>query len=201
MKRGECKILFAALICLFVFSACGKKDASEGFDILSFSDDTTDAAKLVEEANQDLNKIKILYKKNEVQLDELKAAMSGKDIETVKKITDDLVYVLNDGMSLGESAVEKIGKAQQKNIDADFKDYLSLKEESLRKQLEAFEHRRQAARLLRDSFGTADLKKYEEAIARFKEKEENFIKTMEESKVISKKANDLAKQSSKKVKE
>lgn len=201
MKKGGYKILFGALICLSMFSACQKKDASEGFDILNFSDDTTAAAELVEQANQDLNKIKVMYKKNEVQLEELKAAMSGRDIETVKKITDDLVYVLNDGMSLGESAVEKLGKAQQKNIDVDFKDYLSLKEESLRKQLEAFENRRQAARLLRDSFGTADPKKIEEAKAGFKEKEEKFMKTMETAREISKKANDLAKESSKKVKE
>ena len=200
MIKSGCKILFGALICLSILSACQKKDASsEGFDILSFSDDTTDAAELVEQANQDLNKIKVMYKKNEVQLEELKAAMSGKDIETVKKITDDLVYVLNDGMSLGESAVEKIGKAQAMNINADFKDYLSLKEESLRKQLEAFENRRQAARLLRDSFGMTDPAAIEKAKAGFKEKEEACIKMLEESNEINKKANQLAKDSSKKA--
>jgi hypothetical protein len=82
--------------------------------------------------------------------------MSAKDAEKVKKITDDLVYLINDGIALGEGAVEKIVKAQQMNINPDFKEYLSLKEESLRKQLEAFESRRQAVRLLRDSFGTND---------------------------------------------
>jgi len=199
MRKGGFKITLAVLICVTVFSACKKTDSSEGFDVLSFSDDTSDAAELVEQANQDLNKIKILYKKNEDQLEELKAAMGGKDIATVKKITDDLVYVLNDGMSLGESAVEKIGKAQAMNINADFKDYLSLKEESLRKQLEAFENRRQAARLLRDSFGTTDPAAIEKAKAAFKEKEEACIKMLEESNEINKKANQLAKDSSKKA--
>ena len=199
MRKGELKITLAVLICVAVFSTCKKTDSSEGFDVLSFSDDTSDAAELVEQANQDLNKIKILYKKNEDQLEELKAAMGGKDIATVKKITDDLVYVLNDGMSLGESAVEKIGKAQAMNINADFKDYLSLKEESLRKQLEAFENRRQAARLLRDSFGTTDPAAIEKAKAAFKEKEEACIKMLEESNEINKKANQLAKDSSKKA--
>jgi ferritin len=76
-----------------------------------------------------------------------------------------------------------------------------LKEESLRKQLAAFESRRQAVRLLRDSFGTNDSALVEKAKLAFKEKEESFAKTMEESKEISKKANDLAKEASKKNRE
>ena len=200
MKQSRWKILIAAMLCaVSMFSACKKNDSSESFDVLSFSDDTSSAAELIEQANQDLNKIKILYKKNEAQLEELKAAMGGKDIATVKKITDDLVYVLNDGMSLGESAVEKIGKAQQLNINADFKEYLSMKEESLRKQLEAFENRRQAARLLRDSFGATDPAAIEQAKNGFKEKEEICVKLLNESAEINKKANAFAKESSKKV--
>jgi hypothetical protein len=131
---------------LFVF-ACQKTATTDGFDTLLFSDDTSSAASLVEQANEDLNKIKVMYKKNEVQRDDLIAAISAKDTQKVKDITDDLVYLINDGMALGESAVEKINRAQQLNIDADFKEYLSLKEESLRKQLDAFESRRQAVRL------------------------------------------------------
>lgn len=186
------------LLLLFLFAACSKSDSSNTFDVLSFSDDTSAAADYVLEANQDLNKIKIIYKKNEAKLDELKSAMSEKDIDKVKKITDDLVYIINDGMALGESAVEKIVKAQEMNINADFKEYLRLKEESLRKQLEAFENRRQAARLLRDSFGTNDPALIEKAKGGFKEKEESFEKTMKEAHEISLKANELAKEVSKK---
>lgn len=193
------KILFLVLAGLLMFSACKKTDSSEGFDTLLFSDDTTAAADLVQEANEHLNKIKVMYKKNEAMRDELLAAMSGKDTEKVKKITDDLVYLINDGMALGEKALEKINKAQQMNINPDFKDYLSLKEESLRKQMDAFENRRQAVRLLRDSFGTNDPALVEKAKLGVKEKEEVFAKMMEESKEISKKANELAKESSRKV--
>lgn len=197
--RISLKIIVVVLTGLSLSSACRTTDTAEGFDVLSFSDDTTAAAGLVSQANEDLNKIKVMYKKNEVQLEELKAAMGDKDAATVKKITDDLVYVLNDGMALGESAVEKISRAQQMNINADFKDYLSLKEESLRKQLEAFENRRQAARLLRDSFGTTDPAAIEKAKLGFKEKEEVCMKMLDASKEINKKANDLAKASSRKT--
>ncbi|MGI8788155.1 MAG: hypothetical protein ACR2HG_10380 [Pyrinomonadaceae bacterium] len=200
MKKELIKILPGSLICLLIlFSACQKKETSEGYDILNFSDETTAAADLVASANEDLNKIKVMYKKNEYQLDELKTAMNDKDIEKVKKITDDLVYVLNDGMGLGESAVNKIEQAEAMNVNADFKEYLDIKAQSLRKQMEAFENRRQAARLLRDSFGTSDPKAIEKSKEGFKEKEEAFQNTIEEARKISKKADDLAKETSKKT--
>jgi len=199
MNKIQFKISLFALAVLFIFSACNKTETSDGFDVLSFSDDTTAAAKLVSQANEDLNKIKVIYKKNEVQREELVTAMGEKDIEKVKKITDDLVYVINDGMRLGEEAVEKIGRAQDMNISPDFKDYLSLKEDSLEKQLEAFENLRQAVRILRDSFGTNDAKQIEQGKIVFKEKDEKFVKTMAEAKEISKKANQLAKESSQKL--
>ena len=201
MNKASIKIMLIVLTFLFIFSACKKSENSDDFDTLFYSDDTTDAAELVADANEDLNKIKIMYKRNEVQLEELKAAMGDKDIEKVKKITDDLVYVLNDGMALGEKAVEKINRAEQMNINADFKEYLSLKEESLQKQLEAFENRRQAAILLRDVFGAANPAAIEKAKLGFKENEEKFMKTLETSREINKKANELAKESAKKGKE
>lgn len=199
MKFGAFKNLIVLFVCVTVFFACKKNDTSDSYDVLSFSDDTTDAAELVGSANEDLNKIKVLYKKNEDQLEELKSAMKANDTQKVKDITDDLVYVINEGMTLGESAVEKIEKAEAMNINPDFKQYLDLKAQGLRKQLEAFEERRQAARLLRDIFGSNDAKMIEQAKLGFKEKDDHFQTIMEEARKISKKANDLARESSKKI--
>ncbi|MCY7377392.1 MAG: hypothetical protein LH472_15640 [Pyrinomonadaceae bacterium] len=191
----RCALLFPVLLSLL--TACGKSESSESFDTLFFSDDTTAAAELVADANEDLNKIKIMYKKNEDQLEDLKTAVGDKDIEKVKKITDDLVFIINDGITLGESALGKIEKAEAMNVNSDFKDYLNLKAQSLQKQLDAFEHRRQAARLLRDSFGTNNPAAIEKAKGAFKEQEENAQKTLVVAQEYSKKANDLAKEASK----
>ena len=190
-RIGLCFLLLLALL-----TACGKTDSTEGYDVLNFSDDTTAAAELVSQANEDLNKIKVMYKKNEDQLEELKSAMKDNNIEKVKKITDDLVYVINDGMGLAESAVEKIEKAEAMNVNPDFKEYLDLKAQGLRKQLEAFEERRQAARLLRDVFGANDAAMIEKSKLGFKEKEDHFQKIMDEAREIGKKANEVAKRSS-----
>lgn len=201
MKTVRFKFALVALTASLIFSACGKKDSTEGFDVLSFSDDTSAAAELVSQANEDLNKIKVMYKKNEAQREDLIGAMSEKDAAKVKQITEDLAYLINDGIKLGEDAIDKISRAQQMNVDSDFKEYLSLKEESLRKQVTAFESRRQALLLMRDVFGTNDPAQVEKAKLEFKAKEESFAKTMEESKEISKRANNLAKESAKKFKE
>ena len=201
MNKVFLKVTLVALTSLFIFSACKNNETSESFEILDFSDETTAAAELVSQANEDLNKIKVMYKKNEGYREELIASMGEKDEAKVKKITEDVAYLINDGMKLGEDAVGKISRAQQMKIDPDFKEYLSLKEESLRKQLEAFESRRQALLLLRNVFGTNDAALVEKAKLEFKEKEESFAKTLEESKKISKEANDFAKESSRKLKE
>jgi predicted nucleic acid-binding Zn-ribbon protein len=200
MKTNPFKYALVVLACLslcVVLSACGKGD-SESSDLLNFSDDTTAAAQLVSEANEDLNKIKVKYKENEAKREDLKDAMKNNDVEKVKRISDDLVYIINDGMALGESAIGKIEKAQEMSINADFKEYLRLKELSLRKQMEAFENYRQAARSLRDGYNPKDEKQRETVRAAFTTRNENFQKIMDEAKEYSKQANNLAKESAKK---
>lgn len=201
MNKGSRKNFFIFVICLSLclfLKGCGKNGQTETSDILNFSDDTTTAAQLVADANEDLNKIKVLYKKNEDKRDELIAAMKGNDTENVRKIADDLVYIINDGMALGESAIGKIEKAREMNINSDFNEYLRLKIESLRKQMDAFENYRQAARFLRDGYDPKDDKRRADVKLEFAKRDENFQKTMEVARDYGKQANDLAKESVKK---
>ncbi len=192
------RIVLFSLVLTSLF-ACKKADVSDSYDVLDFSDDTTKAAELVADANEDLNKIKIMYKKNEAQLDELQTAVKDKDIAKVKTIAENLGYIINDGTRLGQSALEKIESAEAMDVNADFKDYLDLKAQSLQKQLDAFEHRRQAALLLRDSFGTNNPAAIEKARNGFKEQEEVAQKILATAKELSEKANTLAKETSKKT--
>ncbi len=201
MKAKRYKILLIIstfLLGCILLSSCSKGN-SESSDLLSFTDDTTAAAQLVAEANEDLNKIKIKYKENEAKREELKEAMKNNDSEKVKSISDDLVYLINDGMALGEKAIEKISKAQEMSINPDFKEYLNLKELSLQKQMEAFENYRQAARFLRESYNPKDEKQRETVKTEFAKRDDNFHKIMDEAKEYSNKANVLAKESAKKA--
>lgn len=199
-QRPKVMHLFAGslVLCLALTASCWKADNSASSDLLKFSDDTTAAARLVDDANEDLNKIKIKYKENEIKREELKNAMKGNDVEKVQTIANDLVYLINDGMKLGDDAINKITAAQEMDINPDFREYLHLKELSLRKQMEAFENYRLAARFLRDGYDPKDEKQRETVKTEFATRDENFHKIMETAREYSKQANDLAKESSRK---
>ncbi len=177
---------------LFTFS-CKKGDDSS---ILSLTNDTDEAVKLIDSANKDLQEIKKLYKANESRVEDLKQAMKDEKIEEVKKIANDAVYAINNGMGLGIKAVEKIDEAKNLDINDDFREYLDLKENSLRKLMEAFELRRQIALALRDGYDPKNIKQRDIVKAEFQEKDELFKKLQKEAQKDSRKANVLAKEAS-----
>ena len=198
MSRSAIIILTAAL--LWTAACRSSSRSSDGFDILGPADETANAAKLVSEANQDLTKIKVLYKQNESKREELKKALETNDAEQVKKTSDDVVYLINDGAAFGKSAIEKIEKAQELNANEDYKEYLRLKEEALKRQLEAFENYRQAARSLRDNYDPKNAQLRDKVKEEFKTRSENYQKIMEKARDFSNQANELAKDALKKQK-
>ena len=182
------------MVVLFIcFSSACKRSGGGGIDILGPADETAEAAKVVASANEDLTKIKVLYQQNEGKREDLKKAMEANNAEAAKKIADDVVYLINDGASSGNSAVEKIQKAQEMQINDDYREYLRLKEESLKRELEAFENYRMAARTLRESYDPKNAAMREKVKAEFKTRSENYRKVMEEARDYSKRANELAK--------
>lgn len=186
-------LILLTLICLAVSCKTPETD-SDNSSILNFSsDDTEKAVVLVQEANDELRRIKILYNENESELKNLREATKNQDAARIKQIANDLVYVINDGFIFADSAKSKIDEAQGLNINSQFKDYLGLKEDSLDLQIEAFKSLHEAARLLRDGAGSQNKQEIELAKLAFKEKDDNFKKKMEEAKQKSIQADELAK--------
>jgi hypothetical protein len=182
----------ATLCALLLLQACKSSGRSEGPSIFS-TDETAEAAKVVASANEDLTKIKVLYKQNEGKREEIKKAMETDNAEQVKKIADDVVYLINDGFDSAQSAVDKIEKAQEMNINDDYREYLRLKEESLKREMAAFESYRQAARTLRDNYDPKNAAMRDKVKEDFKNRVENYRKLMEEARDYSNRANELAK--------
>ena len=178
-----------------MFSACpGKKNSSQTGGILTF-DQTDEAGNEVKEANDQLKLIKQRFKENENRLEELQAAMKGKNPEKVREIADELVTQINAGTEVGEDAINKLRVAQEKNINEDYKKYLSLKIQALEKYVQAFEERRQAAILLRDGYDPKNAAKREQVIAAFKEREDKFKEIVQSARELSEEANRLARES------
>jgi len=184
-------LMFGAVL---ISVSCRSSGGSGGLDILGPPDETGEAAQLVAEANQDLQKIKVLYKKNEGKREELKKAMSADDAVTVKKISDDVVYLIKDGAEFGENAIEKLQQAQDMEINDDYAEYLRLKTEALKKQLAAFENYRQAARSLRDNYDPKNTQLRDKVKAEFEKRSENYQTIMEKAREYSSQANELAKE-------
>lgn len=206
MKKSFLLLLVFCLLAFF--SACRASRSSStstpdsddgGIQIFGNSDQTQEAADLVYAANEDLNKVKKIYKENEHGVQDLTEAINQKDVEKVKQIADDLVYKINDGMNIGTEAVAKIEKAQELKINETFKEYLSLKELALQKQLDAFEFRRQAGIKIRDAYGEKDKLKIDLAKADLVEKEKNFKLYMDQAKEMSMRANQIYKDSLRKT--
>lgn len=182
----------AAIVCALLASCSGG-------GILGPSDETAEAAKLVQEANQDLTKIKKLYNENEGddetegKRQQLKKALEANDEVQVKKISDDVVYIINDGMGFAKSAIEKVQQAQDMNVNDDYKEYLRLKELALAKQIEAFEQYRQAARALRDNYDPKNEQLRAKVKIEFDQRSDKYRELMEKARDHSSQANELAK--------
>ncbi|MEZ5428683.1 MAG: hypothetical protein R2747_20725 [Pyrinomonadaceae bacterium] len=182
-------------ILLLIFVAAGFSCTSdEGPSLLGFSDETGKAVELIKSANEDLKEIKKLYKANESGVEDIKLAMKEQNVDEVKKIANAGVDAINKGMALGKTAVEKLNRAERMKINKNFKDYIDLKEKSLRKLMEAFEIRRQLAVTLRNGYDPEDDKQRELITNEFKEQDDKFKEIMDEAREASRKANDLAKE-------
>jgi len=180
------------LVTLALLSSCKSSGRSDAPSIFS-SDETAEAAKIVASANEDLTKIKVLYKDNEGKREDIKKAMEVDDAARVRKIADEVVYLINDGFDEAQNAINKIEKAQEMQINDDYREYLRLKEQSLKRELEAFENYRQAARTLRDNYDPKDAAMRDKVKEDFKNRVENYRKLMEEARDYSNQANEIAK--------
>jgi hypothetical protein len=190
--------ILVCTFCLTLAAACGNSGSGGGFEILGPADETPEAGKIVQEANADLKKIKLLYEENEGMRQELKNALESNNSEEVKKISGDVVQLINEGFDSGKAAVDKIQQAGDMKINDDYKEYLRLKESALLEQMKAFEEYRQAARSLRQNYDPKNMALRDKVKADFTTRSENYQKIMEKARDYSNQANELYKETLKK---
>lgn len=162
-------------------------------------DETVAAGKVIEEANKDLREIKKLYEASEGDVDkpgkreQLKRALEANDAAQVRKVADEVNFLIVDGMNFAKSAIEKIQEAQAMNINMDYAEYLRLKESALKKQIDAFEQYRQASRSLRDNYDPQNDAIRAKVKTEFDDRTDKYRSLMEEARDLSSMANDVAK--------
>lgn len=164
------------------------------------SNSLAEANKLVQEANGELKAIDRIIDDNDEKVTALDKAEKAGDSAEVKRVLDDVIKAIDDGLKHGEVAADKLDKASKMNVDDKYKEYLSLKSQSLRKQIEAFKELKEAAKIERDNFDNPDKAAMQKAKDDFRKKNANYKKLLGDAKDLSRKADDVARQNPDKIK-
>ena len=102
LYRIQSTALVLVVATLLSVVSCRSSRTGE-FEILGPVDETDEAAKLVQSANQDLQQIKLLYNKNEDKREEIKKALEANNADEVKKASNDVIDAINEGFDLMKS--------------------------------------------------------------------------------------------------
>lgn len=182
--------------------ACGDSNSgsSSSGGIFSFGDETAEANEMAGKANDSLRKIAKIHKANSKKLGDLQEAMRGQDTAQTQQILDELISAIQEGLTLGETAYTHVSDASGKKTNEIFSEYLRLKKEALRKQIDAYEFRLKVAKDLRAKFGTNDQNVIEQAKADFSRNQENFEQLWEAADDLNERANRLARENPSKIK-
>lgn len=197
------KNLVSTILILAAFAlACGGSDSGDSSSggIFSFGDETGEANQLAGKANENLIKIGKIHKANAKKLDDLQDAMRERDTARTQLILEELITAIEEGLSLGELAYTRVSEAAGKKTNEIFSEYLRLKKEALRKQIDAYEFRLKVARDLRDKFGSNKQEEIERAKADFAVNQENFQKLWDAAEDLNERANRLARENPSKIK-
>jgi uncharacterized phage infection (PIP) family protein YhgE len=147
---------------------------------------------LVRSAADDLEEIDKIDQEASEKQDQLNDALNAKNVADVKRITNELIDDLDKGLERGNSAVDKIDRASKLTTDDKRKEFLSLKAQAFRKDIDAFKVLREAAITLRDNYTASGLpedKRKDNA-----NKINTYKKLRSEARDIHRKADDIGRQ-------
>ncbi len=153
-----------------------------------------EANKLVKSAKDDLREVDRISDDSDDNVSALNRAENDKNADEVKRVLGELINSIDKGIERGESAADKIEKASKlSGLNDKYKEYLSLKAQAFRKQIDAFKSLREAAVIERDNFGRGG-EEEDKAKKDFREKYDNYKKLIAEAKKIHRQADDIARE-------
>jgi hypothetical protein len=189
-RNGRYSAALAVLLVVVFVLGCNKFGKS----------DVADANKLIQDANAKIKEIDKIQDENEKNVRELEDADKKHDAARVKSELDTLIKAIDEGLKLGDDAAGKFEEASKKDIDPKAQEYLKLTSDSLRKKIDAFKERREAARIMRENYDSTDQDKLRVAIADFRKKNDNYKKLLDEAKDLARKADKIAQENPDKIK-
>jgi hypothetical protein len=162
--------------------------------------DLADANKLIDSANQDLTAIQQIAEDNRDKEGDISRQLNNNDVDGAKNSIDDSIKAIDEGLKRGDDAADKFDKASKMNLDPKVKEYLSLKSQSVRKTVEAFQQLKKGLVSVRDNMGARDRATIRKAQADTNQASENYDKLMTEAQNLERQADDIARENPDKIK-
>ncbi|HEX8494124.1 MAG TPA: hypothetical protein VF658_14855 [Pyrinomonadaceae bacterium] len=193
-RKGRGGAALAMLLLASMVIACSalkRMSGNSGID---------EANKLVQSANEDLKEISKIAQSNKDKESRINRQLNASDFNGAKQTMDDTIKAIDDGLERGRSAADKFERASKLEVDQVYKDYLTLKSQSVRKTAEAFEELKRAITLLRDNVGGTDKAKLNKARQDAIKAGENFDRLIAEAVKLDRDADDIARKNPDKIK-
>lgn len=193
-RKGRGGAVLALFLLASVTLACStlkKLGGNSGID---------EANKLVQSANEDLKEISKIAQSNKDKESRINRLLNANDFNGAKAAMDDTIKAIDDGLERGRNAADKFDRASKLDVDQVYKDYLTLKSQSVRKTAEAFEELKKAITILRDNVGGTDKPKLNAARQDAVKAGENFDRLIAEAVKLERDADDIARKNPDKIK-
>lgn len=193
-RKGRGGAVFALLLLASMVLGCS------ALKRLSGNSGIEEANKLVQSANEDLKEITKIAQSNKDKESRINRLLNANDFNGAKQAMDDTIKAIDNGLERGRSAADKFEKASKLEVDQVYKDYLTLKSQSVRKTAEAFEELKKAITILRDNVGGTDKAKLNTARQDAVKAGENFDRLIAEAVKLDRDADDIARKNPDKIK-
>lgn len=183
-KRGRVNAVLALLLLATVTLACSSlKNLGKN--------PTEEVNKLVGQARDNLEEIDKIDEAATQKQRDLNKAMNDKNVDEAKRILGELVTDIEKGLEKGKDAADKVEQASKLDVNANCKEYLSIKAQAFRKEVEAWTAMRDAAVIARDNYSAQGLPA--DKRTEYTNKYNDFKKLRQEARDLHKKASDIAR--------
>lgn len=193
-RKGRSGAALSVLLLASMVIACSalkRMSGNSGID---------EANKLVQSANEDLKEITKIAQSNKDKESRINKQLNASDFNGAKQTMDEAIKAIDDGLERGRSAADKFERASKLEVDQVYKDYLTLKSQSVRKTAEGFEELKKAITILRDNVGGTDKAKLKRAQQDAVKAGENFDRLIAEAVKLDREADDIARKNPDKIK-
>jgi hypothetical protein len=193
-RSGRTGAALAVLLLASMVIACSalkRMSGNSGID---------EANKLVQSANEDLKEITKIAQANKDKESRINKQLNASDFDGAKQTMDEAIKAIDDGLGRGRSAADKFEQASKLEVDQVYKEYLTLKSQSVRKTAEAFEELKKAITILRDNVGGKDKAALKRAQQDAIKAGENFDRLIAEAVKLDHEADDIARKNPDKIK-